>query len=154
MTALRLSWTEEADRAVPLPSYETEGAAGADIRANFSGPDRVDGLTLGPGQQEAVPTGLRMEIPAGFEVQLRPRSGLALKKKLSMLNAPATIDSDYRGEVRVLLYNAGDAPIAIEHGSRIAQMVVAPVIQAAFALADDLAPSNRGSGGFGSTGTS
>jgi dUTP pyrophosphatase len=134
---------------VPLPAYQTEEAAGADLRANL--PDRQS-LTLAPGERRLVPTGLRLEIPQGYEVQIRPRSGLALKHGITLPNAPGTIDSDYRGPLGVIVMNAGDAPFEIAHGDRIAQMVVAPVLQARFHLVDSLSDSARGSGGFGSTG--
>ena len=154
MTAPRiaLAWTAEADRAVPLPAYATDGAAGADIRANFPPEARAGGLTLAPGGRAVVPTGLRMAIPRGFEVQLRPRSGLARDFGLTLPNAPGTIDSDYRGPVGVIVLNAGDAPVHIAHGDRVAQMVVAPVTHATFAVMEDLDDTERGSGGFGSTG--
>ncbi|MGS4945000.1 dUTP diphosphatase [Meridianimarinicoccus sp. RP-17] len=147
-----LAWTEEADRAVPLPAYATDGAAGADLRANLPADQRAGGLTLAPGARTLVPTGLRMAIPDGFEVQLRPRSGLALKHGLTLPNSPGTIDSDYRGPVGVIVQNGGDAPVTIAHGDRIAQMVVAPVIRASFAVAEGLDDTARGTGGFGSTG--
>lgn len=140
-----------ADRAVPLPHYQTAGAAGADICANFP-QDRRDGLTLAPGARALVPTGLRMAVPDGYEVQLRPRSGLALKHGLTLPNSPGTIDSDYRGEVGVIVMNAGDAPFTIRHGDRIAQAVVAPVVQADWAETAALDDTARGVGGFGSTG--
>lgn len=141
----------EADPGVPLPAYETIGAAGADIRANFSYADR-GGVTLAPGERRLIPTGLAVEIPAGFEMQIRPRSGLALKHGLGLLNSPGTIDSDYRGELGVILVNLGSAPYVIAHGDRIAQAVVAPVAQARFEEAGSLGGSSRGTGGFGSTG--
>jgi dUTP pyrophosphatase len=147
-----LAWTEDADPDTPLPDYATEGAAGADVRANLPPDQRAAGLTLAPGARMLVPTGLRMAIPSGFEVQLRPRSGLALKHGLTLPNSPGTIDSDYRGPVGVILQNCGDAPVHIAHGDRIAQMVVAPVIRATFALADGMDSTARGAGGFGSTG--
>lgn len=150
---IRVSWTKEADRSLPLPSYESAGAAGADLRANFP-PEQRDGLRLAPGDRALVPTGLRLAIPQGFEVQVRPRSGLALKHGLTVPNSPGTIDSDYRGPLGVILLNAGDAEFHIAHGERIAQMVVAPVIQARLTLTDTLDETARGSGGFGSTGTS
>ena len=140
---------EGADRAVPLPSYETAGAAGADLRANFG--DRGT-ATLDPGERRLVPTGLRIEIPDGYEVQIRPRSGLALKHGVTLPNAPGTIDSDYRGPLGVIVMNAGSEPFTIAHGDRIAQMVVAPVTRAQFELADELTGTSRGAGGFGSTG--
>ncbi|KIC10997.1 deoxyuridine 5'-triphosphate nucleotidohydrolase [Leisingera sp. ANG-M1] len=149
MVVIRVIHDEGADRDVPLPSYETSGAAGADIRANF--PDR-ETLTLAPGARMLVPTGLRIEIPAGYEVQIRPRSGLALKHGITLPNTPGTIDSDYRGPLGVILLNAGQEPFDIAHGDRIAQMVVAPVLQARFELVGALSGTARGAGGFGSTG--
>jgi dUTP pyrophosphatase len=147
---IKLCWTADADKSLPLPAYQTKGAAGADICANFG----VDGhaLTLLPGTRALVPTGMKMAIPDGLEVQIRPRSGLALKHGVTLLNTPGTIDSDYRGPVGVIVINHGDAPFEITHGMRIAQMVVAPVIQADFDLVDDLDVTDRGAGGFGSTG--
>ncbi|KXF89031.1 dUTP diphosphatase [Phaeobacter inhibens] len=149
MVEIRITYDEGADRDVPLPAYQTAEAAGADLRANL--PDRAR-LTLAPGARALVPTGLRLEIPQGYEVQIRPRSGLALKHGITLPNAPGTIDSDYRGPLGVIVMNAGDAPFEIAHGDRIAQMVVAPVLQARFQLVDSLNESARGSGGFGSTG--
>lgn len=149
MPTIRMIWTEEADRSLPLPSYETPGAAGADLRANL--PDR-SGITLAPGERALIPTGLRVEIPPGFEMQVRPRSGLALKKGLSLPNTPGTIDSDYRGPLGIILINHGQSPVTITHGDRIAQAVVAPVVQARFELTDTLSDTARGEGGFGSTG--
>lgn len=128
-----------------LPSYESEGAAGADVRS-------VERLTLYPGQHMLVSTGLSCCIPAGYELQVRPRSGLAYKKGVTVLNAPGTIDSDYKGLLGVLLINHGDDPFLIEPGDRIAQIVVAPVIQAEFDYTEDVGESERGAGGFGSTG--
>lgn len=132
----------------PLPSYETAGAAGADICAFLPDGD----VTFQPGARGLVRTGLAFEIPDGFEVQVRPRSGLALKQGLMLVNSPGTIDSDYRGEIGVIVLNAGKDPVRIRHGMRIAQLVVAPVLQAAFKAADVLSGTDRGSGGFGSTG--
>ncbi|WP_323783194.1 dUTP diphosphatase [Leisingera sp.] len=149
MVAIRVIHDEDADRNVPLPAYQTAGAAGADIRANL--PDR-DALMLEPGARVLVPTGLRLEIPAGYEVQIRPRSGLALKHGITLPNTPGTIDSDYRGPLGVILLNAGQEPFAIRHGERIAQLVVAPVLQARIELAEALTGTSRGDGGFGSTG--
>jgi len=134
-----------------LPAYETAGSAGMDLRA-ANGRDRP--IMLAPGERSLVPTGFVFEIPEGFEAQIRPRSGLALKHGITCLNTPGTIDSDYRGEVQVLLVNHGEETFVVERGMRIAQMVVAPVVQASIeerALADETA---RGSGGFGSTGQS
>ncbi|MGB3146630.1 MAG: dUTP diphosphatase [Paracoccaceae bacterium] len=150
---IRIEREAWADPAVPLPSYETDGAAGADLRLNLPEATRAQGLTLEPLARVLAPTGLRVEIPAGYEMQIRPRSGLALKLGLSLANAPGTIDSDYRGPLGVLLINLGQAPITLHHGDRIAQAVVAPVIQARFELATaPLSESQRGAGGFGSTG--
>jgi dUTP pyrophosphatase len=149
---LRLVRTDWADPEVALPGYATEGAAGVDLRANLRPEDREAGVTLAPGARALVPTGLRIELPPGFEAQVRPRSGLALKQGITLANTPGTIDSDYRGELGVLLINLGDAPFTVAHGERIAQMVVAPVVQARFLLSDALSETRRGAGGFGSTG--
>ena len=149
LSVVRDPW---ADPSVPLPSYETPGAAGADIRANLMQEDREFGLTIMPMQRALVPTGLRVEIPEGVEMQIRPRSGLALKHGLTLLNTPGTIDSDYRGPLGVIVMNAGQDRFEIAHGKRIAQLVVAPVVQATFELAEELGETGRGSGGFGSTG--
>ena len=151
MTALQLAWTDDADQSVPLPLYETAGAAGADLRANFSA-DQRGGIRLAPGGRALVPTGLRLAIPLGFEVQIRPRSGLALKHGITVLNTPGTIDSDYRGLLGVIVINTGQQAFEIAHGDRIAQMLLAPVVQAAFALVATLDETARGVGGFGSTG--
>ena len=134
---------------LPLPTYETPGSAGMDLRAAV--PDG-EPLTLKPGARAMVPTGLAFALPAGFEAQVRPRSGLAAKNGVTCLNTPGTIDSDYRGEVKVILINLGQEPFVIRRGERIAQMVVAPVVQAAWAEVDDLDETARGAGGFGSTG--
>lgn len=149
MTVIRVLREDGFDRDVPLPAYQTAGAAGADLRASF--PDRGSVL-LEPGARALVPTGLRLEIPEGFEVQIRPRSGLALKHGITLPNSPGTIDSDYRGPLGVIVMNAGEEPFEITHGDRIAQMVIAPVVRATFTLADTLGGSARGAGGFGSTG--
>ncbi len=146
---LREDW---ADRDVPLPSYETAGAAGADVRANLLPGDRASGFVLGSMQRAVVPTGLRVEIPDGYEMQVRPRSGLALKYGISVPNTPGTIDSDYRGPLGVLLINYGTEPFVVAHGDRIAQLVVAPVVRADFREAGALAETVRGVSGFGSTG--
>ena len=143
---LREAW---ADPAVPLPNYETLGAAGADVRANL--PERGS-LMLAPMARELVPTGLRLEIPDGFEVQVRARSGLALRHGIGLPHGIGTIDADYRGPLGVLLINLGTEPFEITHGDRIAQLVVAPVVQATFEPTDHLGETERGSGGFGSTG--
>jgi len=151
---IRVLWEDWADRSLPLPNYETAGAAGADIRANLMPEDRETGFTLDPMLRAVVPTGLRMEVPEGYEVQIRPRSGLALKHGISLPNTPGTIDSDYRGPLGVLLINYGRDPFLIRHGDRIAQMIVAPVVQARFDVVEALADTARGAGGFGSTGQS
>ncbi len=148
-----LRWLPDADTTLELPRYETSGSAGADVRANFP-PDARDGLTLAPGERQLCPTGLSAEIPEGFEIQVRPRSGLALKHGLTLLNTPGTIDSDYRGPLGVIVVNLGQSPVHIAHGDRIAQLVVAPVVQANFAPAEHLSETKRGTGGFGSTGRS
>ena len=145
-------WEDWADRSVPLPAYRTAGAAGADICANFAPAERVAGLTLQPMQRAVVPTGFRVEIPMGYEMQIRPRSGLAVKFGISLPNTPGTIDSDYRGPLGVALINLGDAPYTVQHGDRIAQCVVAPVVQAGFQVVGGLTETARGQGGFGSTG--
>ncbi|NOC84816.1 dUTP diphosphatase [Ruegeria sp. HKCCD6228] len=149
MVAIRVIREDGADPAVALPSYETSGAAGADVRANLPGGAPI---TLDPGQRALVPTGLRIEIPQGYEVQVRPRSGLALKHGITLPNTPGTIDSDYRGPLGVIVMNAGQERFEIAHGDRIAQLVVAPVVQATFELAQALGETDRGAGGFGSTG--
>lgn len=141
-----------ADTRVPLPSYETAGAAGADLRANLRPEDRAAGLTLAPMARLIVPTGLRVEIPEGFEMQIRPRSGLAFKHGLTLVNTPGTIDSDYRGPLGVLMINLGAEPFVIAHGDRVAQAVVAPVVRATYRVAEGLGDTARGAGGFGSTG--
>lgn len=146
---VQFQWVDGADQSLGLPSYETAGAAGADLRANFADGQAV---TLDPGARALVPTGLRMAIPAGFEVQIRPRSGLALKHGVTLLNTPGTIDSDYRGPLGIIMVNLGDAPFEVTHGLRIAQMVVAPVVQAGFEIVTSLDETARGAGGFGSTG--
>jgi dUTP pyrophosphatase len=132
---------------LPLPAYATDGAAGADLCA------AVDAeMILEPGERAAVPTGLVLEIPVGYEGQVRPRSGLAIKTGLTVVNAPGTVDSDYRGELKVLLVNLGSEPVTIKRGDRIAQLLVAPVTRASFSETAFLTASERGEGGFGSTG--
>ncbi|SDC49432.1 dUTP diphosphatase [Ruegeria marina] len=151
MVSIRVIRDEDADTDVQLPSYETQGSAGADVRANLA--DRGS-VVLAPGARALIPTGLRVEIPAGYEIQVRPRSGLALKHGITLPNAPGTIDSDYRGPLGVILLNAGTEPFTVHHGERIAQLVVAPVIRAVFELTETLEETARGAGGFGSTGRS
>ena len=148
---VQVAWAEGADRSLPLPSYRTEGAAGADLCAHLPPEQRPAGLTLRPGERAAVPTGLRFAIPEGFEGQVRARSGIA-RQGLILPNAPGTIDADFRGEVMVLILNAGDRAVTLAHGDRVAQLVVAPVLRAIFAMAEGLDNTARGSGGFGSTG--
>jgi dUTP pyrophosphatase len=152
MIPIRICRVDGADPSVPLPDYQTAGAAGADLRANLAPESRADGLSLAPMERALVPTGLRMAIPEGHEVQVRPRSGLALKHGVTLVNAPGTIDSDYRGEVGVIMINLGAQPYTIAHGERIAQIVVAPVSRGTFEEVQDLDETVRGSGGFGSTG--
>ncbi len=149
---IQILWEDWADQTLPLPAYETAGAAGADLRVNLKPEDRALGLVLEPMARAIFPTGLRIEIPAGYEVQIRPRSGLAAKFGLTIPNAPGTIDSDYRGPLGVILANLGADPYTIRHGERIAQMVVAPVVQARFSVVQALGKTARGDGGFGSTG--
>jgi dUTP pyrophosphatase len=132
--------------ALPLPRYMTAGAAGMDLMA-----DVVEPVELRPGGRALVPTGIAVEIPSGFEAQIRPRSGLALRHGVTLLNSPGTIDSDYRGEIKVLLINLGDRPYTVRRAERIAQMVVAPVVRAELHETDSLAASGRGPGGFGHT---
>ena len=134
---------------LPLPAYETADSAGMDLRAAVPADEP---LIIRPGDRHAVPTGLAMAIPRGFEGQVRPRSGLALKSGITCLNTPGTVDSDYRGEVKVILINLAAEDFTVRRGDRIAQMVIAPVIQAAVAEVADLDETARGAGGFGSTG--
>ncbi|MEH6523464.1 dUTP diphosphatase [Sulfitobacter sp.] len=147
---IEMIWEQGADRTLGLPTYETAGAAGADLRANLL--DETP-ITLDTGARALIPTGLRLAIPEGYEVQIRPRSGLALKHGITLPNSPGTIDADYRGPLGVILMNLGDATFTVEHGMRIAQMVVAPVVQAKFSIVKALDETARGAGGFGSTGT-
>ena len=130
---------------LPLPTYETAGSAGMDLRA-------AESITLKPGARHLVPTGLSIALPHGFEAQVRPRSGLAVKHGVTVLNSPGTIDSDYRGEVKVILINLGEDDFVIRRGDRIGQMIVAPVVQAGWIEVDSLDETERGVGGFGSTG--
>lgn len=152
MPVLKILWEDWADTALPLPSYETPGAAGADIRANLRPEDRASGFTLDPMHRAIVPTGIRVEIPLGYEMQIRPRSGLAVKHGITLPNTPGTIDSDYRGPLGVALINLGAEPYTIHHGDRIAQMIIAPVVQVGFEVVETLSDTARGEGGFGSTG--
>ena len=145
-------WEDWADRSLPLPAYQTAGAAGADLCANFPPEAREAGLTLQPMGRAICPTGVRVSIPEGFEMQVRPRSGLASRHGITLPNTPGTIDSDYRGPLGVSLINLGHGPYTIQHGDRVAQMIVAPVVRAEFAVVDTLEDTARGPGGFGSTG--
>ena len=149
---VKLLWEDWADRTLPLPAYETTGSAGADLRANLKPEDRAVGFTLDPMHRAILPTGIRVEIPVGYEMQIRPRSGLAVKFGITLPNTPGTIDSDYRGPLGVALINLGTEPYTIHHGDRIAQIVVAPVVRAGFEVVEKLDETARGSGGFGSTG--
>ena len=133
---------------VSLPKYETTGSSGLDLAANINSNINID-----PGKTAIIPTGLAISIPKGFEIQIRPRSGLAAKKQLSILNTPGTIDADYRGEIKVILINHGHQVFVVEKGLRIAQMVVCPVIQAQLEEVNELSDTIRGKGGFGSTGS-
>ena len=133
-------------KEVSIPKYETSGSSGMDLGSNID-------ANISPGKIAIIPTGLALSIPKGFEAQIRPRSGLAAKKKISVLNTPGTIDSDYRGEIKVILINLGEEIFKVEKGLRIAQMVFCPIVQAQFREVDDLNETERGKGGFGSTGT-
>jgi dUTP pyrophosphatase len=144
MTAVRIRRLPNGE-GLPLPAYETAGAAGMDLRA-------AEAMTLKPGARCLVPTGLAIALPLGFEAQVRPRSGLAVKHGITVLNAPGTIDSDYRGEVKVPLINHGQEDFVIARGDRIAQMVVAPVTRIGWSEVEDLDETQRGAGGFGSSG--
>lgn len=130
-----------------IPRYESDLASGFDVRAQLEKP-----LLLEPGQRELIPTGLCFEIPEGFEIQARPRSGLAIKKGISLLNTPGTIDADYRGEVKIIVINLGHEAVEIADQERMAQLVLCPVVQAQFEVTDSLGDTRRGAGGFGSTG--
>src|SRR5512140_2245062 len=145
--AVTVKVTRVGQRGPPLelPRYETDGSAGMDLRAD-------EAFTLAPGERRLVPTGLAMELPPGHEGQVRPRSGLAVRHGIGMVNAPGTIDHDYRGEVGVVLVNLGQQPFHIQRGDRIAQLVVAPVVRVELELVEELSDTGRGGGGFGSTG--
>jgi dUTP pyrophosphatase len=136
-------------RDLPLPAYATPHSAGIDLLAAVG---QGEEIVLRPMERALIPTGLAMALPEGFEAQIRPRSGLALKHGITCLNSPGTIDADYRGEIKIMLINLGGEPFVITRGMRIAQMVVAPYVQVTFAPTDTLPPTERGAGGFGSTG--
>ena len=144
MIDIELQWLTHG-KGLPAPNYATDGAAGLDVVS-------AEDLTLAPGQRHAVATGFAIAIPEGYEVQVRPRSGLALKHGITCLNTPGTIDHDYRGEVKVILANLGSEPFQVRRGERIAQLVPAPVQKAEFVVVGNLAATRRGAGGFGSTG--
>ena len=149
MTQVEIAVTRLPHNAdLPLPAYETAQSAGMDLAAAIDA-----SMTLAPGKRAMVPTGLAIALPAGYEAQVRPRSGLAANNGVTVLTTPGTIDADYRGEVKVILVNLGEDSFEIERGMRIAQMVIAPVTQASFTGVDSLSETERGSGGFGSTGT-
>jgi len=131
-----------------LPQYKTSGSSGMDVRACID-----ETLTLKPGERMLIPTGLAMKVSEAYEIQARPRSGLALKKGLTLLNTPGTIDADYRGEVKIIMANLGDEAVTVEDGERIAQLVICPVVKANIVLVDELDDTDRGEGGFGSTGS-
>ena len=133
---------------IPLPKYETTGSSGMDLSANIG-----DDIEIAPGKSSIIPTGLAISIPKNFEIQIRPRSGLAAKNQITVLNTPGTIDADYRGELKVILINLGKNIFKVEKGLRIAQMVLCPVVKATIKEVDTLEITKRGSGGFGSTGT-
>ena len=154
MPEIAVALLDHFDPALALPSYETAGAAGMDLRASLHTDDRAEGIKLPSQGRALVPTGLAMAIPPGFEAQIRPRSGLAARHGVTLSNSPGTIDSDYRGEIMVLMINLGAETFVIRHGERIAQMVIAPVVQAAMVRVDALPGSERGTEGFGSTGAS
>jgi len=144
---IRVKRVRASPDPLPLPRYQTEGAAGLDLHADLTAE-----LTLEPGARVLVPTGIALAIPTGFEGQVRPRSGLALRHGIALLNTPGTIDSDYRGEVQVLLMNHGQERVTLHRGDRIAQLVIAPALRAALVETDDLVDTARGDGGFGHTG--
>ncbi|MEL6532348.1 MAG: dUTP diphosphatase [Pseudomonadota bacterium] len=147
---IREDW---ADPKVAPPAYASFGAAGADIRANLPEEYRLEGFDIAPMGRRLVPTGLRLSVPQGYELQLRPRSGLALSHGISLINSPGTIDSDFRGALGVLMVNFGTEPFRVTHGSRLAQAVLAPLAQARYLGTERLSETERGEGGFGSTGT-
>lgn len=145
---VKLSWLTETNKGRPLPSYATPGSAGMDVYACLQ-----KKIVIDPGKTVLIPTGFMIELPEGYEAQIRPRSGLAINRDIGILNSPGTIDSDYRGEVKILLTNFGDSPFEVNDGDRIAQMVVARYSRAIWEVVPQLADTRRGAGGFGSTGT-
>ena len=151
---LKLLKLEHYDESLPLPRAESEGAAGIDIRACLPLKIRTTGLEILPGERVLIPTGFSFEIPPGYEMQIRPRSGLSYRTALALPNSPGTIDSDYRGELKILMGNYGTKPETVAHGNRIAQMVVGPVMRVQFETVSELGDTTRGGKGFGSTGIS
>jgi dUTP pyrophosphatase len=149
MSTVKIKKLAHFDESLAMPKYETKDAAGADIRACF---ENKDSFIIKAKSRVLIPTGLSFEIEPGYEVQVRPRSGLSLKTNLLVVNAPGTIDADYRGEVKVILGNMGDEDIQVNHGDRVAQIVLAPITQANFEVVESLTDTDRGTGGFGSTG--
>ena len=139
---------KKLSKNISLPKYETEGSSGMDLSANIEQPIKIE-----PGKISIIPTGISLSIPKNFEIQIRPRSGLAAKNQISVLNSPGTIDADYRGEIKIILINHGNETFRVENGLRIAQMVLCPVAKANLVEVDDLIETKRGAGGFGSTGT-
>ena len=148
LVPLKIKKLKSYDSNLPLPAYESEGAAGADLRASF---DDKSGVAIAPGKRVLIPTGLSFEIPLGYEVQIRPRSGISLKTDLLVVNSPGTIDSDYRGEIKVILINLGKDIFQINKNDRIAQMIVCPIIKVELKEVESLPETVRGEGGFGST---
>lgn len=144
---VKVTRLDPATRDIPLPSYATEHAAGMDLRAAVPAD-----VILRPGETQLIPTGIAIALPPGYEAQIRPRSGLAIKHQIGILNAPGTIDADYRGEVKIILTNFGTSDFAVKRGERIAQMVIAPYVRASWAEVDSLDETDRGAGGFGHTG--
>ncbi len=150
---VKIAFTEGADPELGLPAPATDGAAGLDLKANLQEDIRPVGITLEPGTRQMIPCGIRIALPRGFEAQVRPRSGLACRHGVSILNGPGTIDSDYRGEINVILINHGEQPFHVRHGDRIAQMIVAPVTSPRWEVTELGEETERGREGFGSTGT-
>lgn len=149
MVQIRIKRLNNQSNALPLPTYHSAHAAGMDLCAEIDQP-----VFLEAGQRKLIPTGIAIEIPGGYEAQIRPRSGLAIKKGIGLINSPGTIDADYRGEIQIIVINLGDEQVRINRGDRIAQMVISPVIQAEVIEVKELNESGRSSGGFGSTGVS
>tara|TARA_R110002096_G_scaffold14582_4_gene50668 strand:+ start:15213 stop:15677 length:465 start_codon:yes stop_codon:yes gene_type:complete len=152
MINVQVTFTDGADETLPLPAYETAQSAGMDLRANLPDDVRTSGIMIAPNTRVLIPTGLSIAIPTGYEAQIRPRSGLALKHGISIPNTPGTIDADYRGPLGVILMNHGAIDFHVSHGDRIAQIIFAPVIQATWDPVEILDETTRGAGGFGSTG--